>query len=391
MAPALKPAPFSRLARCAAAAWASIAAASCTLPPAGQAPGAAASEFAYVGTLDARIDAVRLDLDTGRLVALGTVARGPRSTWVEAHPALPVLYAVDDDRDREGSVTAYAVNRASGAIAPLDTVQTGGRGTTFLRFDLPSLTLLGANYDSGSVSSLAVKRDGGIGPLVSTLAETGAGPGPRQKSAHAHGITLDPSGRYALVPDLGADRVFIDCFDRATHRLSPCAAGAPPAFATPPGSGPRRLVFGPDGRHAYLLTELGAQVMVLRWDAVRATLTPIQTESITTASFDGTKSGAEMALGRDGRFLYVENRAEDALLVYGVDAGSGRLTLLQRVASGGRKPWGFGIDAAGRWMLVANRLSGNLRLFRIDPATGLLADSGASVDVKDPTSVAFVR
>jgi 6-phosphogluconolactonase len=349
------------------------------------------AEFAYVGTQKKQISALRLDTVTGKLVALGTAAQGLNATWVASHPALPVLYAVDDERDKEGSITAYAVNRATGKLERINDVLTGGIGTTFLQFDAASSTLLGANYNSGSVSSVAVSGDGSVGKLESTIAEKGSGPSPRQKSAHAHGVTIDPSGRYALVPDLGADRVFIYRFDRDTHTLSPRTSDAQPAFDTPPGSGPRRILFSANGEYAYVLTEMSAELIALRWDAAKGALTPLQTTPITSATFNGVKSGAEMAFGRDRRFLYVENRAENALMVYRVDATTGQVSLVQRTSSGGDKPWGFGIDASGQWMLVANQHSGDVRLFRIDTTTGTLADTGQSVAVPDPTSIAFVQ
>ncbi|WP_322045595.1 lactonase family protein [Paraburkholderia sp. J67] len=350
-----------------------------------------ATEFAYIGTQQKQISALRLDTASGKLVALGTAAQGPSSTWVASHPALPVLYAVDDQRDKEGSITAYAVNQGTGALERINDVLTGGRGTTFLQFDAASSTLLGANYNSGSVSSVAVGGDGSVGKLESTIEEKGSGPSPRQKSAHAHGVTIDPSGHYALVPDLGADRVFIYRFDRDTHSLAVAAGDAPHAFDTPPGSGPRRILFSANGQYAYVLTEMSAELMALRWDAATGALTLLQSTPITSASFSGVKSGAEMAFGHDGRFLYVENRAENALMVYRVDAATGELSLVQRTSSGGEKPWGFGIDASGQWMLVANQHSGDVHLFRIDADTGTLADTGESVAVQDPTSVAFVK
>ncbi|MEX3978018.1 lactonase family protein [Paraburkholderia sp. EG287A] len=354
-------------------------------------PATAGTEYVYVGTLHQQITALRFDVTTGALTPIGPVAQGLKSTWVAAHPVLPVLYAVDDDRDKEGSITAYAVDRGTGSLARINDVLTGGRGTTFLRFDTPSSTLLGANYNSGSVSSVAVNRDGSVGTLESTIAETGSGPNPRQTSAHAHGVTVDPSGRYALVPDLGSDRVFIYGFDRKTHALTQLDGDSPRAFVAPPGSGPRRVAFGASGDYAYVLTELSAELMVLRWDASKAQLTLVQSLPISSEGFAGAKSGAEMALSHDGRFVYVEDRGENALVVYRVDGATGKLAEVQRTPSGGEKPWGFAIDPSGKWLFVANQRSGNVSVFHIDRVTGKVSASGQSADVPDPTSVAFVK
>ncbi|WP_239482931.1 lactonase family protein [Paraburkholderia sp. C35] len=349
------------------------------------------TDLVYVGTQASQIRALRFDAATGKLSAIGIVAQGPKSTWVAAHPAHPVLYAVDDDSTHEGSVTAYAVNRATGALTKVNAVPAGGNGTTNLWMDDNATTLLAANFNSGSVSSITVEPDGSLGSLVSTVKETGSGPNRRQASAHAHSAVVDPSGRYALVPDLGADRVFVYRYDPVTHALLPDEGDGPHPFVAPTGSGPRHIAFGPDGTFAYLLTELSAEVMVLRWDASNARFTLVQSVPVSSAAFQGVKSGAEIAISGDGRFVYVENRGENELVVYRVNADSGTLALIQRVASGGDRPWGFAIHPSGKWLLVANQRSGTVNVFSVDTSTGKVADTGESAAMPTPVGIAFVE
>jgi 6-phosphogluconolactonase len=390
-----QPLPRNRLTRYGAAAMlvslASIAGTYSTPNNAATLPDSATTELVYVGTQKSQIDALSLDTATGKLTAIGPVAEGPKSTWVAVHPHLPILYAVDDDNAREGSITAYAVDRGTGALTKMNAVLTGGNGSTYLGWDAPSMTLFSANYASGSVSSVSVNPDGSLGSLVSTIKETGSGPNRRQASAHAHSAAVDPSGRYALVPDLGADRVFVYGFDRATHALSPGDESNSRAFVVPPGSGPRHIAFGMSGEFVYLLTELSANLMVLRWDASQGHLTLVQSVPTTSPEFQGAKSGAELAISGDGRFVYVENRGENALVVYSVNPESGELSLVQRTSAGGEKPWGFGIDPSGKWLLVANQQSGTVNAFNIDPVSGMVSDTGQSVDEPTPVSVAFVK
>lgn len=350
------------------------------------------SQLVYVGTQQARIDALRFDPSTGRLITLGPVAKGLNATWVQSDPLRPVIYAVDDDKVREGSVTAYAVDRATGALAALNRVDSDGRGTTNLSLDLRSNTLLAASYDSGSVSTIALEPDGRLGARASTMQEAGSGPNARrQASAHAHNAVVDPSGHYVLVPDLGADRVFVYGFDGATHALLPDHGEPPRALVTPPGSGPRHLVFGADGRFAYVITELSGEIFVLRWDATQGRLARVQTVALSTPEFNGVKSGAEIDISADGRFVYAEDRGENMLVVYRVDPQSGQLSELQRIGCGGEKPWGMQLDPSGRWLFVANQHSGNVAVFGVDLASGKLAATGVTAPVPTAVSVAFVR
>ena len=352
------------------------------------APGCTASQLAYVGTDGGQVQALRLDACAGRLASLGTVATLVKPRWAVANPTLPILYVANDVAGRDGSVVAFAVDRSSGALAKINEAGAGGIGTTHLWLDAPSSTLVAANFFSGSATTLPIGADGSVGPVASTVKETGSGPHKRQTKAHAHGIALDPTGRWALVSDLGADRVFVYGFDRSTRSLAPDDAANPHAFAAAPGSGPHHAAFSVDGRFVYVLHELSADLQVLRWDAPEARLSPVQSLPISSAGYAGAKSGAELAVSRDGRFVYVEDRGEGMLVVYRVDAASGELSLLQRQPAGGDKPWAFAIDPSGRWMLVAN--SSKVSLLRIDPATGALSDTGQSVDSATPLSIAFM-
>jgi 6-phosphogluconolactonase len=76
--------------------------------------------------------------------------------------------------------------------------------------------------------------------------------------------------------------------------------------------------------------------------------------------------------------------------VYRVQPGTGELRWVQRVSSGGELPWTFALHGSGRWMLVANHRSNRINLLRIEPDTGMLADTGQSVAAPAPLSLALI-
>ena len=64
-------------------------------------------------------------------------------------------------------------------------------------------------------------------------------------------IAVDPTHRYVVAADFGADRIFVYRFDGTKRTLTP----APTPFeAVPPGSGPRHPVFHPNGTVAFALS-----------------------------------------------------------------------------------------------------------------------------------------
>ncbi|MFI6345550.1 lactonase family protein [Streptomyces sp. NPDC050560] len=349
-------------------------------------------ELLCVGTWDGGpVYGAWFDPARGRLTPMGPVAEAS-SNWVAAHPRRPVLY-VGGGEDG-GYVRAFRVDRRTGATKPLGEIATdgggtGGGGVSYLAVDGPSDTLLVANFEAGLATSLPLGRAGAPRAPLATVYDTGSGPSPRQDGPHPHQVVVAPGRRFALVPDFGADRVFAYRFDGATGALSPSVPAGRGGFATPPGSGPRRLVFAPHGRTAYLLTELTAQLRTLAWHPRTGTLTERQILSIDSPGFPGTRSGAELALSRDGRFVYVSSRGENTLVVYAVAPSTGLLTPVQRVPCGGTTPWGMALHPGGRWLLVANKASGTVNVFSVATGTGRLTDTGASMAVPDPDGFAL--
>lgn len=353
--------------------------------------GCARRALAYLGSDGPGLRALRLDACDGRLEALGVMAELPKARWALPHPRLPLLYVAQDGSGAEGRVLAYRVRRDSGALVPLGELASGGVGSTHLALDLPSSTLLVAHFGSGSVSSLALRPDGVPTGLVSRLQASGSGPHRRQASAHAHAVAPSPSGREVLVPDLGADRVFVYGLDRARQALLADAAATPRSLALSPGSGPRRAVFAPGGRFVYVLNELSAELMSLRWDAAQGRLTPLQRLPLSSPGFGGTPSAAELLISADGRHAYVANRGESELMVFALDPADGQARLLQRLPSGGDGPWAMDMDRSGRWLLVANHRSQRINLFHVAADSGLLSDTGQAIAAPAPVSVNFMN
>ncbi|GAA3442713.1 6-phosphogluconolactonase [Planomonospora venezuelensis] len=344
-------------------------------------------ELLYIGTWrGTQVNGAWFDPADGIMTPFGIVAQ-VNSSWQATHPSKPVLYVGSGDAG--GTVSAFRVDRSSGALdligqAKSDSAGTPG-GLSYIGIDRRSDTVLAANFAAGLTAAMPIRHDGGVDAPASVVVHTGSGPHPRQASPHPHHAVVDPGGRFVLVPDLGADRVFIHDFDRRTRVLSGTRT-----YAVNPGSGPRRLLFHPDGRTLYLLNELSADLQILSWDPRKGQITLDESLSIVAPDYTGTKSGAELGMSRDGRFLYATSRGtENAIVVYAVGRGSGRLTLVQRIPSGGLTPWTFSIHRSGRWMLVANQASSTVNLFSIDRNSGKLTDTGKSMSVPNPDCITF--
>lgn len=361
-------------------------------PRLAQARAVVRSDLVHIGMNGTQIHAARFDSITGALTPLGAVADGLRPTWAVQHPRHPILYYTDEagnDGASEGGVVAYRVDGATGGLTRLGDLRAGGGGTTHLSLDPQTSTLLTANYGGGSFAALSLKADGALDALTGLDRSAGSGPHRRQASPHPHSTLIDPSRRFVMVPDLGADRVFVVPFDRRTGRLGALDPTGEQHYVLPAGSGPRHMATHRSGRVVYLMNELTADIHVLSWDHRAGRLGLLQSLSINEDGFAGQSSGGAIAMSPDGRFLYVSNRGDSSLVVHAVDRRTGRLTRIQKLPSDGDKPWHFAIHPDGKWLLVANRDANAISVFARDPSSGHLAKTDNRLETPGPQHVHF--
>jgi 6-phosphogluconolactonase len=346
----------------------------------------------YIGMHGSRIHAARLDPAAGTLTPIGPVAEQSAPTWAVLHPAGEIVYYVREDGNdgaQSGAVAAYRIDRATGGLDPIGETIAQGGGTTHIHLDAPSMTIVAANFGGSTVSTIPIRGDGRLGAVSSVLIEHGTGPLRRQTRPHPHGVAVDPSGRFALVADLGADRIFVHRFDRQARALRYDRPDQRLDYVAAPGAGPRHVAFHPNGTLMFALTELSGELMTFRWNAAEGALALIDRRTTSTPGFTGEKSVSELAISADGRFLYLTDRGENMIVVHAIDPASGRLDFRQRLSCGGHFPWHFAIDPSGAWMLVANEQSNRVELFAIDRATGHVGYARTGLDLPKPVHILF--
>jgi 6-phosphogluconolactonase len=289
---------------------------------------------------------------------------------------------------KSGAVSAFAVERATGRLTPLNQQPSAGAGPCHLVVDRAGKNVLVANYGGGSAAVLPIRADGSLAPSSTSIHHTGSSVNPqRQKEPHAHSINLDPANRHAFVADLGLDKVMVYDFDAARGRIAP---NDPPHAAVKPGAGPRHFAFHPSGRWAYVINELDSTVTAFAYDSARGALRETQTLSTLPPDFTGRSYTAEVQAHPSGKFLYGSNRGHDSIAVFAVNERSGKLTFVECVSTRGKTPRNFGLDPSGRWLLAANQGSDTIAVFRINPATGRLQPAGEPVPAPVPVCVKFL-
>jgi 6-phosphogluconolactonase len=345
----------------------------------------------------------RFHAATGELSEPELAAEMINPSFLTISPNHRFLYAVSEDPlsvgpplDHSSYVRAFAIDPTTGKLRLLNTVPTSGTSTCFISIDRTGKYVMMANFGSGSVSVVRVKDDGSLGELTAFIQDVGHSVDPSiQSEPHTHSIIVSPDNRYAIVSDLGLDKVLIFRFDAETGKLSP----PDPPFATVyPGGGPRHFTFDPAGKFGYQLSEMNGIVDVFTWDPTRGTLTTIQRAHTVPHDFFGGNHSAEIEIHPNGKFLYESNRrtkseterAPDTIGVFSIDATNGTLTPVEQSLTGGVMPRSFTIDPTGAYLLAANELSNNVVLFKIDGATGKLSKTDTEIKVDTPVCLKFV-
>jgi 6-phosphogluconolactonase (cycloisomerase 2 family) len=395
-----------------------VAAGGCSLP---NAPAGEGSLMAYVGTfssplrdtLPTQVDLppgngrgihlFRVDRGSGAMTPSGVVEMGTSPSCLALNAAGTRLYSANEtDRvgdDKQGSVSAFSVNRKDGSLQLLNTVRSGGAGPTYVSVHPAGRHLLVANYFGGSVSVLPIQADGRLGEASDVKADAGTvGPtraahAPRGSFAlsghdrtHAHMIQADPSGRFVLHVDLGLDRIYVWKFDEQRGTLSP---NDPPSVALAPGDGPRHFHFHPNGRWFYSIQEEGSTLALFDYDGASGRLSPRQTVSTLPPGFAGSNFCSEVLVSADGRYVYAGNRLHDSIGIFSVGS-SGELTFVGEEWTRGNYPRSFAFDPTGRFLYCCNQRGDTVAVFRVDRGSGALAFSGHYEPVGNPSMIVFL-
>ena len=340
---------------------------------------------------------------TGAMTPAGIHEMGTSPSCLTLNAAGTRLYSANETaregKGKEGTVSAFSIDRADGHLTLLNTVRSGGAGPTYVSIHPSGRFLLVANYFAGSVAVLPVLPDGRlgnatdikndvgkIGPTKATSAPPGSFAFSGHDGTHAHMIQADPSGRFVLHVDLGLDRIFVWKFDERTGMLDPNES---PAVTLPPGDGPRHFHFHPNGRWFYSIQEEGSTIVLFDYDARTGRLAARQTISTLPPGFAGSNFCSEILVSSDGQYVYAGNRLHDSIGIFSVGP-NGDLTFIREEWTRGNYPRSFNFDPTGQFLYCCNQRGDNIAVFQANRKTGGLTFAGHYGQVGNPSIIVFL-
>jgi 6-phosphogluconolactonase len=354
------------------------------------------SEYVYIGSSangdGEGIHVGKWNAASGTLsdVRLVFPANSPSFQVGSGSSGMRLLFSGHQPQPTVAALSSFRVE-PSGDLKVINTVTVADLEESMIQIvlDRTQRCLVSASYRSGKVFSFKVAPDGHLSDPVSQFQLAGHGPNARrQTTAHAHGAVISPGNHFALVNDLGTDRIMVYKLNASIAELTP---NEPPFYAAAPGSGPRHLAFHPNGKWAYSINELDSTITFLSWNEKTGVLTTVDNISTLSPGADVAKNRAgEVIIDQAGRFLYACNRGpNEELLIYAIEH-TGRLTLAGRTPLGGKEARHFALAPGGNFLVVAEQFTNQVSAFTRDRSTGLLVPTGNKYPVNKASCIVFV-
>jgi 6-phosphogluconolactonase len=340
----------------------------------------------YIGTQDkganSSVSLCELNLSTGQVTLVDTFNNCVGPGYVAISPNKKNLYAVGGDK-----IVSFAIG-ADKKLTYLNSESSVGAGPCHVSVHPSGKMAYVANYGGGSFSTYHVQPDGKVTPASYTEQYSGTGPNAkRQEKAHAHFATATPDGKYVYVTDLGSDKIINYAVDTKNGKLTPNPSQ--PFFSGKPGAGPRHLIIHPSGKSLFLLNELEATLTSCSIDK-NGVITAIKTYPTIPADYSGpSNTSSAIHLHPNGKFVYVSNRGHNSISAFKINA-NGELEMVDQQTKSIATPRDFNIDPSGKFMIVANQSTDNLVIYDVDAATGKFTFKHESIAVKTPICIAFL-
>ncbi len=284
---------------------------------------------------------------TGALALVGTVPTGgdPRAVAVDVSGRF--VYVANPDENR---VSAFRIDAASGLVPLTPATATN---PVALALEPTGRFVYAASGNTGEIAKFQIRTNG-------TLLARGV----EDAGLRAIALAVHPSGRFLYCIDAESARVLAYTIDAATGDLQLFSA---PLLGE---TGPNALAIEPRGRTLYVLHDLDDLVTVFRINAQTGALTQTQQISV--------KNPVAVVVEQTGRFLYVASPENNALFAYAISQADGTLTHADTEVLALTQPISVTVDPTNRFLYAASVVADRVTRLSINPATGVMTE-GPSV------------
>ena len=292
------------------------------------------------------------------------------------------LYTVHGDVYK---VSAFSINRATGELSFLNSVEIGGRNPVYITVDRTNQYLFVAALQGGAVYTLKREADGSLSAPVHQFGIEGKTAG---GVSLAHQCLLDHAGEHLFVPTQGRGQGYA-----SVNVFKPQPDGSllqTQCWRAREYAECRHVAVHPNDRWVYLVNEKDNTVVYHQFDRQAGGLAPCQILPCLPETYTGDGQASGILCHPNGGFVYLSNRIHDSIAIYRVDPFTGYLTLQEFAPCLGVTPRFICFSPDGQLFYAANEDSDTIRIFACDGHTGRLTFTGKTVETESPVCVTFL-
>lgn len=307
--------------------------------------------------------------------------------FVEPNPSFQTLdregkylYSVHGDITK---VSSYKILEDH-TLEHLNTVEIGGRNPVDVTVDRNNKHVIVATLQGGTLYTITRNTDGSLGEVIAKYTYEGKEEG---KVSTIHQCLWDHTGNYLFacaqgrVNGYGQMRAL-----RYDHETGVFAETA--RFMARTWDEPRHAAVHPNNRWVYMCEEKGNKVLYFRFDDATGEMEALQELTTVPETVTGYSDASEVMVDPSGRWVLVSNRYTDSIAVYRIDPVTGYLKNTGFFPCLGKTPRYFCFAPNGK-CYVANEDSDTIIEFEFDSATGQLIPSLNIVRTGSPVCLVF--
>jgi len=333
------------------------------------------------------ITVAKLDYDTGTLEVIQQVTDISECHYLNFHPNGKFLVATTTSDNYQ--VVTFAVDENTGHLSKINNLPAEGTSPCYVMIEDSAQYVLMVNYTvagaRGNIRLYPIDENGQLHANTEMIVHDGHSVNEsRQQESHPHMIVTTPDNRFAIVPDLGTDKVYIYALDTAQGKLS-----LHTTLDLQAGAGPRHVAFHPTESWMYIINELDSTMVAYQFETENDTWTQLATLSTLPVDYkqdpEALNYPADVHVHPNGKFLYGSNRQHDSIVIYALN-DEGIPSLVGHESTQGHWPRAFMIDPTGKILIVGNQNTDTAVVFAIDSDTGLLSHQ-STIDLAAPIAI----
>lgn len=344
--------------------------------------------YAYVGCRTTKernargegLKVYQIDDATGVWKELQCLVTAPNPSFQTLDATGAYLYSVHGDFTK---VSSYQV-LPDHTLEPLNTVEIGGRNPVDITVDRENRNVIVATLQGGTLYTIERKADGSLGKIRATYTCEGKEEG---KVSTIHQCLWDRKKNYLFACAQGRINGYGQMralrYDHESGSFTETAR-----FLARTWDEPRHAIVHPNNRWVYMCEEKGNKVLYFQFDETTGAMEAMQELSTVPETVTGYSDASEVMIDPSGRYVLVSNRYTDSIAVYRIDPVTGYLKSTGFFPCLGKTPRFFCFGPNGN-CYVANEDSDTIIEFQFDAATGQLTPTLNVVQTGSPVCIVF--